>query len=322
MQWKIDTWQFIINNFHENLETVLLFVLESKGSSPGRYGFFMAINSVGDMMGSLGGGIMEHKFVELAKTRFSKADNTVSIHPQIHNKSADKNQSGMICSGEQTIFLYTLQTSDYDVVKNILNTYSQNLMCTLQITEKGLECLPNIFSSNYQFTQLNENQFIYKEKIGNTHHLYIIGGGHCALALSALMHSLGFYIHLFDEREGLNTMEKNHYVQEKKVIDDYAAIAPLIPSGENHYVVIMTLGYRTDAIALKAIINQSYKYIGVLGSGKKIEQLFNEFLLEGISQEKLQTVYAPIGLFIKSETPEEIAVSIAAQIIKIKNIPL
>ncbi|MFZ4056567.1 MAG: XdhC family protein, partial [Ferruginibacter sp.] len=239
--------------------------------------------------------------------------------PQVHNKAADKNQSGMICSGEQTIFLYSIQSSDKDVVQKIVHAFKYNLQHTLQLTEKGIECLSSNFPSFYHFKLLNENQFIYKEQIGYLHHLYIIGGGHCALALSALMHSLGFYIHLFDDREGLNTMEQNHYVQDKNVIDDYAAIAPLIPSGENHYVVIMTLGYRTDAIALKAIIDQSYKYLGVLGSSKKIEQLFNEFRLEGIAQEKLQTVYAPIGLFIKSETPEEIAVSIAAQIIKIKN---
>ena len=65
---------------------MLLYVLESKGSSPGRQGFAMAVTESGWMEGSIGGGIMEHKLVELAKTRFAESNNKISVHQQFHNK--------------------------------------------------------------------------------------------------------------------------------------------------------------------------------------------------------------------------------------------
>ena len=105
---------------------MLLYVLESKGSSPGRQGFFMAVNAIGDIEGSIGGGIMEHKFIETAKDQlkeavhltFSDLRNAYTVAPQftikkqVHNKSAVANQSGMICSGEQTLLLYRIMHQD------------------------------------------------------------------------------------------------------------------------------------------------------------------------------------------------------------------
>lgn len=78
---------------------MLLYVLESNGSSPGRQGFSMAVTAKGEMEGSIGGGIMEHKFVEMAKDKLMRDENELSVRKQIHNKQAAKNQSGMICSG-------------------------------------------------------------------------------------------------------------------------------------------------------------------------------------------------------------------------------
>jgi xanthine dehydrogenase accessory factor len=133
------------------------------------------------------------------------------------------------------------------------------------------------------------------------------------------MSAMDFYIHLYDTREGLNTMERNEFANEKKIISNYAELAQLISSGKNNYVVIMTFGYRTDDEAVKALMNKEFKYIGLLGSKKKIEKMFADYRNEGISEELLHKIHSPIGIQIKSETPEEIAVSIAAEIIKAKN---
>src|SRR5450432_2580129 len=108
MYKQLPTWQLIQSSLQQKVGVMLLYVLESKGSSPGRQGFFMAVNANGEMSGSLGGGIMEHKFVELAKSKLKLPAVEISIHHQLHDKQAGKNQSGMICSGEQTIFLYTV----------------------------------------------------------------------------------------------------------------------------------------------------------------------------------------------------------------------
>jgi xanthine dehydrogenase accessory factor len=81
----------------------------------------------------------------------------------------------------------------------------------------------------------------------------------------------------------------------------------------------MTFGYRTDDIALRALINKKFRYLGVLGSKAKIAKMFSDYKAEGWSEERLSQIHAPIGINIKSQTPEEIAVSIAAEIIKVKN---
>jgi xanthine dehydrogenase accessory factor len=93
----------------------------------------------------------------------------------------------------------------------------------------------------------------------------------------------------------------------------------LIPSGPHHFVVIMTVGYRTDDIAIRALWDKQFRYFGVLGSQSKIEKMFADYRAEGIPDEKLKAIHAPVGLAIHSQTPEEIAVSIAAEIIQIKN---
>ena len=81
----------------------------------------------------------------------------------------------------------------------------------------------------------------------------------------------------------------------------------------------MTFGYRTDEVALRALLGKDFKYLGVLGSKVKIVKMFKKLIAEGIAKEVLDQIHAPIGLQIKSQTTEEIAVSIAAEIIEVKN---
>ena len=139
------------------------------------------------------------------------------------------------------------------------------------------------------------------------------------MAFSLLMGSMDFYIHLLDTRAGLNTMEQNKFVHEKICIDDYAGLKSIIPTGENIFVVVMTVGYRTDAISLKAVLGKDLAYLGILGSSTKIAKMLTDLQEEGVSKDSIDRVYAPIGIPIKSQTPEEIAVSIAAEIISVKN---
>ena len=100
-------WKFILEKLNQSNLVILMCVVESKGSSPGRHGFKMAVARDG-MVGSIGGGIMEHKFVELAKERLGALYVEPLIRKQVHNKSARVDQSGMICSGDQTILMYSL----------------------------------------------------------------------------------------------------------------------------------------------------------------------------------------------------------------------
>jgi xanthine dehydrogenase accessory factor len=128
-----------------------------------------------------------------------------------------------------------------------------------------------------------------------------------------------FYIHLIDERAALNTVEDNVYVHKKTVVENYSAVNNLIEHPESAYVVVMTVGYRTDDIVLRCLLLKQFKYLGVLGSNSKIETMLKTYAAEGVDAEWLATLSAPAGLPIQSKTPMEIAISIAAEIIKVKN---
>ena len=89
--------------------------------------------------------------------------------------------------------------------------------------------------------------------------------------------------------------------------------------GDSSYVAIMTNKYTDDKLVLSKIIKNHYKFIGVLGSKAKIKTMNEVLLKEGFSEGEIENIHAPIGLSIYSQTPDEIAISIAAQIIQIKN---
>lgn len=301
---------------------MLLYVLESKGSSPGRQGFFMAVNKNAEMEGSIGGGIMEHKFVEMAKEKLQHGhhDQGSGIRKQIHDKRASKNQSGMICSGEQTNLLYEVQPGDIIFVEQIIQSLKANSNGTLRLSPGQFSFFQSPDNhEDFHFEFHSEDDWIYTEKIGFKNTLHIIGGGHCALAFSRIVYMMDFYIHLYDTRSGLHTMDQNHHVHQKHVLENYAELTNLVPAGPDQFVVVMTFGYRTDELVIKALVSREFRYFGLLGSKKKIKKLLSDLKKEGFSQEVLDQIHAPVGLPINSQTPEEIAISIAAEIIREKN---
>jgi len=316
------TWRFIEQNLQQGDPVMLLYVLDSKGSSPGRQGFFMAVNSAGRIEGSIGGGVMEHKFVELAREKLRNETNELTIiKKQVHDKTVAKDQSGMICSGEQTILLYRLQKGDLRAIQDIINALTQNKHGTLLLSPGGIGFNDAVPGQDFHFTIESEEDWEYSEKIGYKNELFIVGGGHCALALTKLMRSMDFYIRIYDDRKEVKTMAENHDAHEKHFVNDYSELSKLITSGPNHYVVVMTVGYRTDDTALKALFGKEFRYFGLLGSQFKINKMMSEYRSNDVSEEVLRRIHAPAGIQIKSESPEEIAVSIAAEIISIKNQP-
>jgi xanthine dehydrogenase accessory factor len=318
---QLHIWQFVQKSYQQQLNCVLLYVLESNGSSPGRQGFCMAVNEQQQMLGSIGGGMMEHKLVELAKGKLkeSVSINSSELKKQIHNKEAGKHQSGMICSGEQTVFIYMLQPKDIAIVDAIIVCFEQHKNGLLEIKPSGISFSLVIPNQSFSFSMSDENNWVYQEKTGYKNILFVVGGGHCSLAFCKLMSSMDFYIKLFEERNELNTFLQNEFVHEKTIVSDYRELKTLIPSGNLNYVVIMTFGYRTDDIVLKALLGNRFAYLGVLGSKNKIAKMFDNYTNDGFDEAVLKSIHAPIGLNIQSKTPEEIAISIAAEIIQVKN---
>jgi xanthine dehydrogenase accessory factor len=170
------------------------------------------------------------------------------------------------------------------------------------------------------FYFLPGEEWVYEEKTGYKDRLFIVGAGHCALAFSRLMRTMDFYISIYDHREGLDTLLRNEYVHEKVLIGDYGELGGLIGAGgEHHYVVVMTQGYRTDDMAMRVLLPLELRYFGLLGSKAKVTKMMDGYKAEGIPEDWLRRVRGPAGLSIHSQTPEEIAVSIAAEIVQVKH---
>jgi xanthine dehydrogenase accessory factor len=99
----------------------------------------------------------------------------------------------------------------------------------------------------------------------------------------------------------------------------YDRLAEHVPDGEHSWVVVMTFGHTHDETALRALEGKNLRYLGLLGSEAKVRQMFDRMQADGVSREFLDSVSAPVGVSIGSHTPEEIAVSIAAEIIQLTN---
>lgn len=317
----MELWSFLHQKIQSDIPVALLCVLDSQGSSPGRQGFKMAVSVDGAMTGSIGGGIMELKLVETAKDLLNKKEKRAFFKPQIHRKTSPVNQSGMICSGDQTVVIYPLFGDWKQSVRAICRSITAGKTGLLHLSPSTIRFETGQQQARqYTYQPGSEEDWQYSENLGQRNILHIIGGGHVGLAFSKQMSMLDFYIRLFDDRPALNTFTENTYVDEKQVVD-YDHIGRYIEGGDHHYVVIMSFGYRPDKLVLRQLIDKPFRYIGMMGSEAKVRQLFSEYEKEGLPRESFAHVHAPIGIPIYSKTPEEIAVSIAAEIIRSKNAP-
>ena len=223
---------------------------------------------------------------------------------------------GMICSGEQTIILKKLGPKDSGVVEAILGV-GEKKGFAVELTPEAFAVTTAPASTG--FKRSGEDRYTYRERIGHENDLFIIGGGHCALALSAIMFKLGFRVTVFDDRPNLNTLVKNRFADRVCVVGSYQEIGEALPSGDNKYVVVMTLGYKYDKVVIQELLAKDFRYFGVLGSKAKMAVLMRELIDEGHDPGRLGAIRTPAGVDINSRTPEEIAVSIAAEIISVKN---
>ena len=200
----MNVWEFIQEKLSSSQPVMLLVVLESEGSSPGRKGFKMAVAGDDSFFGTIGGGIMEHKLVEKAKTMLLQNEKRVLLMRQHHDKEHHTDQSGMICSGSQLNAFIPLLLSDKQVIDKIISEEKN----TIQLSPKGIK-LTDSPAGKFQYQ--SDMDWIYTEPVKHQPVIHIIGGGHIGLALSELMNFLGFYIKLYDDRPNLNTVTANSF---------------------------------------------------------------------------------------------------------------
>lgn len=149
-------------------------------------------------------------------------------------------------------------------------------------------------------------------------HLVILGGGHVACPVAKIGKLLGFHITVMDDREEFISQERFPEADER-ILGSFDELAEKIPPYKNAYYVVITRGHMGDAACARQLLKRPYAYLGMIGSRTKVRLTREKLEGEGFTKEKLDTIHAPIGLPIGGQLPEEIAVSIMAEIVQEKN---
>lgn len=316
MMEKIKTWRFINDNLADNKQVILLSVLESKGGSPGKAGFKLAV-TIDELAGTIGGGVMEYNLINEARGYLQKGVLIREIRKLIHNKNAAENASGLICTGNQTVCIFSLTKNELPKVGKICGLIENDTPFVLTVSAEQFE-VSNEISEGINIISSAKEDWKYSEEIPAADIIYIAGGGHVGRAVARIMKTLDFKIKVIDPRpdiiNGLTDL-----LPDEKLLSNFECAGNYICEGANVYITILTSSHLTDKIMLKQVITRNIKYIGMMGSAAKIKRIYNDLEDEGIHPGLFKKVNAPIGIEINSLTPAEIAVSIAAEIIKVKN---
>jgi xanthine dehydrogenase accessory factor len=159
---------------------------------------------------------------------------------------------------------------------------------------------------------------VYIEPIEPSPELYVIGAGHVGFHLANLAHEVGFRVHVVDDREKFANTERFPHAAEV-LTEDIPAWIERTPLPQHAYVVIVTRGHNNDLDALRALAARDLRYLGLIGSRAKVAKIYSALTEEGMPPAVLKQVHAPIGLDIGAVTPQEIAVSILAELIAVKH---
>ncbi len=191
-----------------------------------------------------------------------------------------------------------------EALKAILNGQPKHLEYNLQAGgETGMICGGDVK--------------IFIEPILSTPAIFIFGGGHIGLVLAKIGKLAGFKIVVIDDRAEFSNTERFPEA-EKTIICDFGKAFSELKIDRSSYIVIVTHGHKGDEIVLEGALGTQARYIGMIGSKTKSETIYSHLRKKGFSQEQLDHVHSPIGLKISAQTPEEIAVSIMAEIIAVR----
>jgi xanthine dehydrogenase accessory factor len=251
----------------------------------------------GRTVGTLGGGCVEaevrQQAIKLLHARLSK----LLTFKLDHDYGWD---DGLICGGSMDIFVQTLAScGDAEPFRAALDAMSRGEPASLEIA--------------YEVEGTPKN---FRETIDPPAKLLIVGAGHVGQALAALATPLGFGISVLDDRSDCASAERFPSA-DRRVADIESSLRDW-PIDAQTYVVIVTRGHRHDGRALAAVIDSPAKYLGLIGSKRKVKTIFEDLLAQGVSLERLLRVHAPIGLEIGAVTVPEIAVSIAAELVAVR----
>lgn len=320
---------------------VLASVLTQSGSTPRGTDAKMIVKKDKSIVGTIGGGSLEAYVQKEAEKVFEKKASSIVHFNLTSNDVADL---GMVCGGETTVYIQYMDGSDEKSLMwfhQMLQAYKEKskawsiliirqeqthqqyiLSEDTKLLNEGqtemLESIEKYLDHDTHYIHNGEDR-IFIEPLAKVSKAYVFGGGHIGYEVVALLSKVGFYSVLIDDREAFANVERFATADEVIKIDSFETLEySTLNIDENSYIIIVTRGHLYDQNVLEEILKMDAAYIGMIGSKRKRDTIYNNLRNQGVSQERLDEVYAPIGLKIKAETPEEIAISITAEIIQVR----
>lgn len=339
----------------KNTLCVLATIVTQSGSSPRGPGTKMLMLKDGSFVGTIGGGKLEKKVLDVGKEVFSSLTPVMLLY-RMQGEDVDANE--MICGGNARIFIEPVLTENRDTKSIIdearaLNKRGGSAVIATVLDpgywKQGLGTRMFIKSDNEKIGSLdginradeiilaNMREMISKrapqvmgfngkdgsnidvliEPVISEPVVYIFGGGHVSKQIGPIADLVGFSVVVIDDREEFSMVENFPYAKEV-ITCPFENVMERLPVNESSYLVIVTRGHSHDKDVLEQALLTPAKYIGMIGSKRKVKITFDNLLSEGFTREEIDRVYSPIGEEIGAETPEEIAVSVVAQLIKVR----
>lgn len=309
-------FEVLLNALQSGRDCFLATIVESSGSTPRSAGAYMLIDTNGRLYGTIGGGNLEYQAILTGQQRLAEHSSFIYDYVLTAEHSA---QLGMICGGSCRVLFYYFASAadDLALAEKLLQTAEakKEYYLLLPLGEGKIDIRNNFaLAGRKGIVTVGEKQY-YAEQFAYDGKVYIFGGGHLAQELVPLLSHLDFQCTVIEDRPEF--ADRSLFpAAEQVILADFKQLAGKIQIKANDYVAIMTRGHLHDADAERFVLNTDAGYIGVVGSRKKAALTKNTLLAEGFSQKQLERIITPIGIDIKSETPAEIAVSIAAQLIQ------
>ncbi len=310
----------IVAELEQHRPIAVCAIVATRGSTPQPAGTFVCVDQAGKMTGTLGGGCAEDeiriKAFELLSAQ-TLPDSTHSMtsqgktHPcEIHSIELDHDfgkDDGMICGGRLDVgFMIADPSDDLDTFQKILAALNKGEGASFKLSSRTRE-VPSVDGSGFEY-------IVHMEAMPK---LVIVGAGHISRILAQMVQPLGFEITVIDDRVSFANSAR-FPTPIKTLVGDIAKTVNGIEITADTYIVIVTRGHKHDEQALAAVVDSPARYIGMIGSQRKIDVVFDDLHQTGVAPENLARVHAPIGLNIGSVTTEEIALSIAAQLVSVR----
>jgi len=295
----------------EDKDTVLCTIVAGTGSAPRGAGAQMLVGPEGILAGTVGGGAVEWNAVQLCGELLAEkhdARRSFALHPD------EKDDIGMVCGGDVTLDFRFIAGTD-PLWKGLLGKLTERMAAGREsILVLGEPC-GLLDESNRPLTGQSGVQTGFMVRLTPRERAVVFGGGHVSMELVPLLEHLHFAVTVVDDRPEFAIRER-FPAAEQVLCGDYGETVPKLKLCDRDYVVVMTNGHAHDyEVEHRVLQGEKVAYLGVIGSHKKTAVVNETLLRAGIPQEKIDFVCAPIGTQIGAETPAEIAVSIAGEMI-------